>query len=430
MATVTTHTELALQDADSLITALSEQARNAFAEISNAPSSQRNEALHCAAKYVRHAQEDILQANALDIEAGRQSGLTEAFIDRLSLSEERIEAMAKGLEDIASLADPLGVELARWTVPSGLDIARISTALGVIGVIYESRPNVTIDASGLAIKSGNCVILRGGSDSHHTSTLLAELIQKGLAEAGLNTHAVQMVPTTDRQAVGSLLQASGKIDVIIPRGGRNLVERVQNEARVPVFAHLEGICHIYIAADADTQKAVNIAVNAKMRRVGICGAAETILLDSALPEHTKQAVCEALLKAGCEIRATSEIQSLHPDIIAAQDNDFGTEFLAPIIAMKEVAGIAEAVSHIATFGSGHTESIITEDTQKAEFFIQNVDSAIVMHNASTQFADGGEFGMGAEIGIATGRLHARGPVGAAQLTSFKYIVRGNGTVRA
>ena len=272
MATVTTHTELALQDANSLITALSKQARNAFAEISNAPSSQRNEALRCAAKYVRDSQEQILQANALDIEAGRQSGLTEAFIDRLSLSEDRIEAMAKGLEDIASLADPLGVELARWTVPSGLDIARISTALGVIGVIYESRPNVTIDASGLAIKSGNCVILRGGSDSHHTSTLLAELIQKGLAEAGLNTHAVQMVPTTDRQAVGSLLQASGKIDVIIPRGGRNLVERVQNEARVPVFAHLEGICYIYIAADADTQKAVNIAVNAKMRRVGICQA--------------------------------------------------------------------------------------------------------------------------------------------------------------
>ncbi len=417
-------------NADQLIAALATCARTALADVSNAPSEQRNGALQESASAIRHASDDILKANQLDIAAGRKAGLTDAFIDRLSLNPERIEAMAKGLEDIASLDDPLGVELARWKVPSGLDITRISTALGVIGVIYESRPNVTIDASGLAIKSGNSVILRGGSDSHHTSRLLAALMQEGLTKVGLNPNTVQMIPTTDRAAVGSLLAASGKIDVIIPRGGKNLVERVQNEARVPVFAHLEGICHLYIAAEADAQKAVDIALNAKMRRVGICGAAETILIDKALPEQIVSDICDALLAAGCEIRASAEIKSGRAGIILAQESDFGCEFLAPIIAIGQVDGVESAIQHIAQFGSGHTESIITENQAEADLFIKSVDSAIVMHNASTQFADGGEFGMGAEIGIATGRLHARGPVGAAQLTSFKYVVRGNGTIRS
>jgi glutamate-5-semialdehyde dehydrogenase len=426
-----THADmLSSSQADALISTLAAQARVALASLSLTSGAQRNEALDGGARLIRTHLDDILAANKLDIEQGIRAGLTEAFIDRLTLSADRIEAMAKGLEDIASLDDPLGVELARWTVPSGLDITRLSTPLGVIGVIYEARPNVTIDAAGLALKSGNAVILRAGSDSQHTSTLLAGLMRQALMRAGIEQDAVQIIETTDRQAVGAMLQASGKIDVIIPRGGKGLVERVQSEARVPVFAHLEGICHLYIAAEADPQKAVTIALNAKMRRVGICGATETILIDEAVDDEVITAISAKLLDAGCEIRGDSHIRSLDSRVVAASDADFGCEFLAPVVAMKMVENIEAAIAHISQHSSGHTESIITENSADAEMFLSRIDSAIVMHNASTQFADGGEFGMGAEIGIATGRMHARGPVGAAQLTSFKYVVRGNGQTRA
>jgi len=421
---------LSSSQAGELISSMAKNSRHALATLALKSGVERNQALHAGARLIRNHLDDILAANQIDIEQGIKAGLTDAFIDRLTLSADRIEGMAKGLEDIASLDDPVGVELARWTVPSGLDISRISTALGVIGVIYEARPNVTIDAAGLALKSGNAVILRAGSDSQHTSTLLTSLMRQALASAGLDEDAVQIIPTTDRMAVGAMLAASGEIDVIIPRGGKGLVERVQSEARVPVFAHLEGICHLYIAAEADPQKAVTIALNAKMRRVGICGATETILIDHQVDEAVISSLCSALIDTGCEIRGDDKIQSLHDDIIVATDQDFGCEFLAPIVAMKIVSGINDAIAHIKQHSSGHTESIITENTAEAEMFLAQIDSAIVMHNASTQFADGGEFGMGAEIGIATGRMHARGPVGAAQLTSFKYVVRGNGQTRA
>ena len=426
-----THADmLSTSQADALISELAAQARTALASLALKSGAERDQALTEGARLIRQNQDKILAANQTDIEQGAKAGLTDAFIDRLTLNPDRIEAMAKGLEDIAGLDDPLGVELARWTVPSGLDITRMSTALGVIGVIYEARPNVTIDAAGLALKSGNAVILRAGSDSQHTSSLLAELMREALASANINQDAVQIIQTTDRQAVGAMLQASGKIDVIIPRGGKGLVERVQSEARVPVFAHLEGICHLYIAAGADPEKAVDIAVNAKMRRVGICGATETILIHQDVDNDVIRAICTELQAAGCEIRGDSHIQSLDNQVVAASDADFGCEFLAPVVAMKMVENNEAAIAHISQHSSGHTESIITENTADAEMFLTRIDSAIVMHNASTQFADGGEFGMGAEIGIATGRMHARGPVGAAQLTSFKYIVRGNGHTRA
>jgi glutamate-5-semialdehyde dehydrogenase len=337
--------------------------------------------------------------------------------------------MATGLEDILALDDPLGRELARWQRPNGLDIARVSTPLGVIGVIYESRPNVTVDAAGLCLVSGNAVILRGGSDSSASSTFLAKLMSDGLEAAGLPGGGVQMVPTTDRAAVGAMLAANGEIDVIIPRGGRSLVERVQTEARVPVFAHLEGICHLFVDAAADRAQAVEIAVNAKMRRTGICGAAETILVDSAVASDMVPAIANALTGAGCAIRGDEQVCDLVDGATAATEADWSTEYLDSIISMKVVDGVTAAISHIAHYSSGHTDCIITEDTATAEAFLARVDSAIVMVNASTQFADGGEFGMGAEIGIATSRMHARGPVGAAQLTSFKYIVRGNGQIR-
>ena len=418
-----------MSEADATISQMAEQARHAQAVLGRSEADSRNQALLQAAQLIRQNSQQIETANQKDREHGRQTGLTDAFIDRLTLNEERIEAMASGAEAIAMLDDPLGVELARWTQPNGLDITRISTALGVIGIIYESRPNVTVDAASLCIKSGNACILRGGSDSQDTSYLLAGLMREGLKAAGLDVDAVQMIPTPDRQAVGALLAASGQIDVIIPRGGKGLVGRVQEEARVPVFSHLEGICHIYISQAADPQKAVQVAVNAKMRRVGICGAAETILLHKDVVDTIGRDITTALIEAGCEVRGTTEISALHPDVKLASDADWGCEFLAPIIAIKSVANLEEAASHIQKFGSGHTESILTEDKTEQEVFFASVDSAIVMANASTQFADGGEFGMGAEIGIATGRLHARGPVGANQLTSFKYIVRGHGQTR-
>ena len=417
-------------EAAALISQMATKARGSQATLGQAETGRRNQALTLAADLIRKNSQQIETANQIDVDRGRQAGLTDAFIDRLTMTEDRIEAIAAGLEDIARLADPLGVELARWTRPNGLDITRVSTALGVIGVIYESRPNVTVDAAGLCIKSGNAVILRGGSDSHQTSQLLCGLMREGLAAAGLPEDAVQTVPSTDRALVGAMLAASGHIDVIIPRGGKGLVGRVQEEARVPVFAHLEGICHIYVSAKADMTKAAEICFNAKMRRVGICGAAETLLLDSAMSEAEITAIISRLIDGGCEVRGTEAIAACDDRVVPATEADWGCEFLAPVIAVKTVAGLSDAIAHIRTFGSGHTESVITEDEGEAERFLNEVDSAIVMHNASTQFADGGEFGMGAEIGIATGRLHARGPVGVAQLTSFKYAVRGTGQTRA
>ena len=416
-------------DARQLITDMAIAARSSQQQLSQTDADRRNHSLREAAIRIRNAEADIIAANQRDIARGRSAGLSEAFIERLTLNKERIEAMASGAEAIATLDDPLGVELTRWSQPNGLDITRISTALGVIGIIYESRPNVTVDAASLCIKSGNACILRSGSDSQDTSYLLAGLMRDGLKAAGLAVDAVQMIPTPDRQAVGALLAASGQIDVIIPRGGKGLVGRVQEEARVPVFSHLEGICHIYISQAADPQKAVEIAINAKMRRVGICGAAETILLHKDVMGTIGRDIITALIEAGCEVRGTTEISALHQEVKLAGDADWGCEFLAPIIAIKSVASLEEATSHIQKFGSGHTESILSEDKTEQETFFASVDSAVVMANASTQFADGSEFGMGAEIGIATGRLHARGPVGANQLTSFKYIVRGHGQTR-
>jgi len=409
--------------------AMTSRARAAQSELANASHDQRIQALSAAADLLRQQRAAILQANSRDLEAGKKAGLSDAFIDRLALDDARIEAMAKGLEDIISLPDPLGRELARWTVPSGLDIARVATSLGVIGIIYESRPNVTVDAAGLCIKSGNAAILRGGSDSFHSSSLLARLMADGLAAAGLSPDSVQIVDNPDRALVGAMLAAAGQIDVIIPRGGKSLVGRVQEEARVPVFAHLEGICHLYVAAGADQQEAAKIAVNAKMRRTGICGAAETLLIDQSIAAEMLPGIAAELLAAGCDLRGDAAACQLVPQMGEAVEEDWSAEYLAPILSVRLVSGIEQAIDHIRRYGSGHTESILTRDSALIARFLSEVDSAIVMANASTQFADGGEFGMGAEIGIATGRLHARGPVGAEQLTSFKYVVRGNGQTR-
>ena len=411
------------------IAALADSARAAQQVIGMSSHDVRIKALHEAAKEIRNAQNTLLSANAKDIEAGRERGLTDAFIDRLTLDEARIEAMAAGLEAIAELGDPIGATLASWQVPSGLQIARQSTSLGVIGIIYESRPNVTVDAAGLCIKSGNAAILRGGSDSAHSSAVLGEAMRTGLAKAGLPEAGVQLIATTDRGAVGALLTAVGKIDVIVPRGGRSLVERVQNEARVPVFAHLEGICHSYVATGADLTKAVDIVVNAKMRRTGICGATETLLIDEEIASEFLPVIASALEEKRCELRGCERAKALIPSMIAATEQDWSTEYLDAILSVKIVPSIAEAIAHIQHYSSGHTEAIITQDEQAIARFQKEIDSAIVIANASTQFADGGEFGMGAEIGIATGKMHARGPVGAAQLTSFKYVVTGDGQTR-
>jgi len=412
-----------------LISALVRTARGAQAVLALSSHEARCTALRRAAAMIRDRQDEILERNAADVARAESNGISAAFIDRLTLNPARIDGMARGLEDITGLEDPVGRELARWSRPNGLDIARVATPLGVIGVIYESRPNVTVDAGGLCLIAGNAAILRGGSDSRETSGLLAEIMGDGLEAAGLPRGAVQMVPTDDRGAVGAMLAASGEIDVIIPRGGRSLVERVQTEARVPVFAHLEGICHLFIDADADPDKAVGISVNAKMRRTGICGAAETILIDRRVAGALLPDIGAALIEAGCAIRGDEESCALIPQATPASEDDWSTEYLDSIISVRVVDGLEMAVTHIATYGSSHTDCIITENADTAEAFLREVDSAIVMVNASTQFADGGEFGMGAEIGIATGRMHARGPVGAAQLTSFKYLVRGNGQLR-
>ena len=414
---------------DAYITELGKAARSAQQQIGNSSHEARNTALIEAARAIRAASDDILAANAKDVQAGIERGLTDVFIDRLTLDEARLEAMAAGLEAIATLDDPLGADLASWQVPNGLQITRRSTSLGVIGIIYESRPNVTVDAAGLCIKSGNAAILRGGSDSAHSSAILGKAMRSGLAKAGLPEDGVQLIATTDRGAVGAMLTAVGKIDVIVPRGGRSLVERVQNEARVPVFAHLEGICHSYIAKGAELTKAKEIVVNAKMRRTGICGATETLLIDEAIAAEMLPDIAAALVERGCALRGCAAARALVPSMEEASEEDWSTEYLDAILSVKIVSSIDEAIAHIQAYSSGHTEAIITEDKTAIARFQKEIDSAIVMANASTQFADGGEFGMGAEIGIATGKMHARGPVGAAQLTSFKYVVTGDGQTR-
>ncbi|MGB2492171.1 MAG: glutamate-5-semialdehyde dehydrogenase [Candidatus Puniceispirillum sp.] len=404
-------------------------ARLAQKTLGQSTHDTRRSALLKSAELIRANSDTIITTNAKDVQKATENGVSAAFIDRLTLNAERIDAMAAGLEAIASLDDPIGNELARWQQPNGLDIARVATPLGIIGIIYESRPNVTVDAAALCLISGNAAILRGGSDSYFTSSLLASLMVQGLESADLPAANVQMIPSADRALVGAMLAAAGEIDVIIPRGGRSLVERVQSEARVPVFAHLEGICHVYVDADADFDMAKQIIVNAKMRRTGICGAAETLLMHRDVADAMLPAIASALTDAGCALRGDALSCDLVENMTKATEADWRTEYLDSILSVKIVDTVDDAITHIGTYGSGHTESIVTENADTAEHFLARVDSAIVMLNASTQFADGGEFGMGAEIGIATGRLHARGPVGAAQLTSFKYVVRGHGNTR-
>ena len=418
-----------MTDFNAAMAVMTKNAKATTQVMAQSSGDTRNHALNSAAELLRQHCAEILVENEKDVANAHANGQDAAFIDRLQLDENRVDAMAKGLEDIAGLTDPLGRELASWTRPNGLVISRVATPLGVLGVIYESRPNVTIDAAGLAVKSGNAVILRGGSASIHTASILADLMRKALSEAGLPEDVVQLVKDPDRGMVGAMLAATGGIDVIIPRGGKSLVERVQRDARVPVFAHLEGICHIYLDHAADLEKARAIIVNAKMRRVGICGAAETLLVSRQAAAEMLPLIAEDLIAAGCTLHADGESSALITSSVPATDEDWSTEYLSPDLAIKLVDDVDDAMAHIRQYGSDHTESIITEDAQTAETFLNGVDSAIVMHNASTQFADGGEFGMGAEIGIATGRMHARGPVGADQLTSFKYLVRGTGQTR-
>jgi len=407
---------------------MGKDARLAARVLRRADRATKDKALLAAARSLRANASAILAANAEDVKCA--GDLSPALRDRLLLDEPRIEAMAKGLEDIAALPDPVGRELARWQRPNGLDIARIATPIGVIGIIYESRPNVTADAGALCLKSGSAVILRGGSESTRSSAAIHAALVDGLREAGLPETAIQLVPTTDRAAVGDMLQGlDGAIDLIVPRGGKSLVARVQAEARVPVLAHLEGICHVYVHERADLAMARAIVVNAKMRRTGVCGAAETILIDRAILTSHGVPILEDLAKAGCEIRGDDAVCAIFPTATPATEEDWRTEYLDAIVAVRAVDGLDEAVRHIETYGSQHTEAIITADGRAAERFLAALDSAIVLWNASTQFADGSEFGMGAEIGIGTGKLHARGPVGVEQLTTFRYVVRGTGQTR-
>ncbi|MEL7180922.1 MAG: glutamate-5-semialdehyde dehydrogenase [Pseudomonadota bacterium] len=404
-------------------------ARAASAVLATAGSERKYAALIGAADAIWENRMAIMDANAEDQVFGEEKGLSPAMMDRLMLDEPRIRAMADGLRNVAAQSDPVGEVMSEWDMPSGLHIQRVRTPLGVIGVIYESRPNVTADAGALCLQSGNAVILRGGSESFHSSTAIHQCLQTGLKQAGLPATAIQLVPTRDRAAVSAMLTATDHIDVIVPRGGKGLVGLVQREARVPVFAHLEGICHIYVGATADPAMALEIVLNAKTRRTGICGAMECLLIDWRFYTQHGSMLVDALLKAGVEVRADGELAKID-GTTKAQADDFGTEFLDMICAAKLVDGVDEAIDHIRTYGSNHTDAIITADDQAAAHFFKELDSAILMRNASTQFADGGEFGMGAEIGIATGKLHARGPVGASQLTSFKYLVTGEGTVRS
>ena len=417
-------------DIERLMLDLGARARAAAADLALSPTEQKNKALHAMAAALRRSANAILDVNALDVADVKAAGQASSFVDRLTLTPDRIEGIAKGLEDIAALDDPVGAVIANWKQPNGLRFERVRVPIGVIGIIYESRPNVTADAGGLTLKSGNAAILRTGSDAQRSATAIHECLVAGLSEAGLPEAAITLVPTTDRSAVGHMLAGlNGAIDVIVPRGGKGLVGRVQQEARVPVFAHLEGICHTFIDRDADLDIAVPLVINGKLRRTGVCGATECLLVDrNAKADHLSPLVT-ALLDAGCEVRGDAATQKVDARVVAAKPDDYGREFLDAIIAVKVVDGIEEAIAHIARYGSQHTDSIITKDSDTAEKFLARVDSAIVLHNASTQFADGGEFGFGAEIGIATGRLHARGPVGVEQLTTFKYKVRGSGQIR-
>ena len=417
-------------DLQSLMLEMGRDARAAATQLALAPAATKNLALREAAKALRARSAEILQSNLRDLEAARARGTTGSFLDRLALDAKRVAAIATGLDEIAALDDPVGAVLAAWTRPNGLNISRVRTPLGVIGIIYESRPNVTADAGGLCLKAGNAAILRGGSESFHSSRAIHACLIAGLEAADLPPSAIQLVPTTDRDAVGHMLSGlAGTIDVIVPRGGKGLVGRVQAEARVPVFAHLEGICHTYVDKAADLAMAASIVVNAKMRRTSVCGSTECLLVDRTAPAGHMVGLVKALVEAGCEVRGDEAAVKADHRVKAASAEDYGREFLDKIIAVKTVDGVDGAIAHIARYGSQHTDCIVTSDDATAERFLARVDSAIVLHNASTQYADGGEFGMGAEIGIATGRMHARGPVGVEQLTSFKYVVRGTGQVR-
>jgi glutamate-5-semialdehyde dehydrogenase len=411
--------------------AIGRAARAAQRRLARAATAEKDKALRAMASAIRSGADTILAENALDLAAAREAGMAAAFVDRLTLDRKRVEAMAAGIEEIAALPDPVGTVLAAWDRPNGLHIERVRTPLGVIGVIYESRPNVTADAGALCLKAGNAAILRGGSDSFRSSSAIHACLVAGLGEAGLPAEAIQMAPGRDRAAVGLMLAGlNGAIDVIVPRGGKSLVARVQMEARVPVFAHLEGICHVYVDRAADLEMAKRIVVNAKMRRTGICGAAETLLVDAKIADQYLRPLIEALQQAGCLVRGDEAARAAVPaGVTPAVESDWSTEYLDAVISVKVVDGVKAAIEHIETYGSHHTDAIVTNDKRTAQRFLSEVDSAIVLHNASTQFADGGEFGMGAEIGIATGRMHARGPVGVEQLTSFKYRVTGDGQIR-
>ncbi len=417
------------EDVVALVGELGRRAKAAAVILRTASTATKNTALTEAARLIRGEKAAILAANAKDIDAAKKAGMSAALQDRLLLDDARVETMARGLDDIAALPDPVGARIEEWTRPNGLSISRVRVPIGIIGVIYEARPNVTADAGALCIKSGNTVVLRGGSDSFHSSRAIVELLRRALASAGLPEDCVQLMPTTDRAAVGELLRATGWLDLIVPRGGRSLIDRVTEESRVPVLRHYDGICHVYVDRDADIAMAREIVANAKMRRVSVCGAAETLLVDRAALDTHLMPVLAKLHELGCEVRGDAEVQKRDPMALAATDKDWLTEYLAPVISVAAVDGVDGAIRHIARWGSQHTESIVTDNEATALRFLNEVDSAIVMHNASTQFADGGEFGLGAEIGISTNRLHARGPVGLVELTTYKNIVRGQGTLR-
>ncbi len=416
-------------DADALIAEIGAKARKATEALGTATPKAKTAGLREAAARVRARANSLLDANATDCALAEKNGISAAFMDRLRLTPDRIEGIAQGLEAVAARPDPIGAADQEWTQPNGLRISRVRVPLGVVGVIYESRPNVTADAGGLCVKAGNAAVLRGGSDSFESSGVLIECMREGLSSAGLPSDAVQRIPTKDRIAVGAMLRGRGAIDLIVPRGGKGLTERVFNEARMPVIGHLEGLCHIYVDAGADLDMACAITVNAKMRRTGICGAAETLLVDRRAADSHLQPLIDSLLAAGCAVRGDDLSQAVDPRVTPAVESDWRTEYLDTIIAVRVVDGVEGAMAHINEYGSHHTDSIITDDQTVAGRFIREVDSAIVLHNASTQFADGGEFGFGAEIGISTDKFHARGPVGADQLTSYKYVVQGNGQTR-
>ena len=416
-------------DIEKVVLEIGQRASKASEELGKAASTTKNQGLIEAANAIRSQSKQLMSANHKDLEITSGKGLSKAMIDRLKLDDTGIEAMAVGLEEIANLKDPVGNILDSWERPNGLAISRITVPLGVIGVIYESRPNVTADAGGLCLKSGNAVILRGGSESYNSSTAILNALRDGLRKVDLPLEAIQMVPTTDRSAVHQLLGLSKYIDVIVPRGGKGLIEAVQTESKIPVFAHLEGICHTYINEYSDPMMACDIVLNGKMRRTGICGATETLLIDMKASESHLPFILDALIGAGCEIKGDKPTQAADKRVKNASELDWSTEYLDSIISIKQVTGVDDAIMHINRYGSEHTDAIVTNDENIAEEFLSGVNSAIVLHNASTQFADGGEFGMGAEIGIATGKLHARGPIGLEQLTTFKYVVRGSGQVR-